>query len=170
MQTSTITVSLDKSTLTKSLHGYSGAFLDFHIVSHSGGEPHRWSEELGDISFWPYLRSVRARCVNHCAMRASKATFHFIYYWIQNWLNSEFKRHNKIIRDAFLVDHIFLCHILSDILVEFKKIPSQCSAILWRAMSVTRASRTAHCASRSYWKSFKPCCNWLTHALVPLVL
>ena len=37
MQTSIITVSLDKSTLTKSLHGYSGAFLDFHIVCHSGG-------------------------------------------------------------------------------------------------------------------------------------
>ena len=37
MQTSIITVSLDKSTLTKSLHGYSGAFPDFHIVSRSGG-------------------------------------------------------------------------------------------------------------------------------------
>ena len=39
MQTSTITVSLDKSTLTKSLHGYSGAFLDFHIVSWGPPKP-----------------------------------------------------------------------------------------------------------------------------------
>ena len=29
---------MDKSTPTKSLHGYSGAFPDFHIVSHCGGE------------------------------------------------------------------------------------------------------------------------------------
>ena len=39
MQTSIITVSLDKFTLTKSLHGYSGAFLDFHIVCHSAPPP-----------------------------------------------------------------------------------------------------------------------------------
>ena len=39
MQTSIITVSLDKSTLTKSLHGYSGSFPDFHIVSHSASPP-----------------------------------------------------------------------------------------------------------------------------------
>ena len=37
MLSSIITVSLDKSTLTKSLHGYSGAFLDFHIVCHCAG-------------------------------------------------------------------------------------------------------------------------------------
>ena len=52
MQTSIITVSLDKSTLTKSLHGYSGAFLDFHIVSRSGGGGLRRGEitkSLGNI-------------------------------------------------------------------------------------------------------------------------
>ena len=42
--------------------------------------------------------------------------------------------------DSFLVDQMLLCHILSDILVEFKKIPSQCSAILWRGIQL-HASR-----------------------------
>ena len=71
------------------------------------GQPHHRSEELGDISFWPSLQFSMGEASHHSVMRPSSSTFHFIYYWIQNWLNSEFIRHNKIMRDAYLVDQLF---------------------------------------------------------------
>ena len=54
------TLNLDKSTLTKSLHGYSGAFPDFHIVCHSalGAPKSPLHEQIKPV--WNFIKSQKS--------------------------------------------------------------------------------------------------------------
>ena len=63
-------------------------------------------------------------------MRGISATFRFVYNWIQIWVNSEFTRHKKILRDVFLVKQLLCIILLYAYIVVSKKIPCQCNAIL----------------------------------------
>ena len=79
MQTSIITVSLDKSTLTKGLYGYSRAFPDFHIVSRSAPPTEGQSWKLRKSESCPKITPYAKRILLYMKMLS-------FFVWHDFWI------------------------------------------------------------------------------------